>query len=337
MKRKNLLVSIILLVLIVLGTMYTYMPNFLQQNEKPIIRVGYMDWAGFYPLLLAIQKGRFNHKDYTITLVKAKDNLELNSLVSTGKVDLCFGAFADHVYMKGNDIQIKFIYATDFSKSDVIVAEPSIKTVKDLENKKISITDLNSFSEFFVLTTLTALNVDLKKVSIKVIDFEHVLTNIDNKVIQAGHTWDPETPKAIKKGFNVIASSSDIKGIVIDGLIATEEILNKQTPIVADILLEINHQVKTIKSMTDEDVAFFASHFNTTAESIHSIIQNGIEFLDLNENKLLFESQKEYSFSYWLGKVSDFYSSRGQLNKTINTNDLLDSAPVQLALSKGGK
>lgn len=337
MKQKNLLVSIILLVLIVLGTVYTCKLKPTPQNDKPIIRIGYMDWAGFYPILLAIKKGRFDNKDYSIALVKAKDNMELNSLVSTGKVDLCFGAFADHIYMKGNDIQIKFIYATDFSKSDVIVAEAGIKSVKDLENKKISITDLNSFSEFFVLTTLSALNVDLQKVTIKVIDFENVLTNIDNKVIQAGHTWDPETPKAIKKGFNVIASSADIKGIVIDGLIATEEILNKHTPAIADILLEINLELKTIHSLSEDEIEFLATHFKTNKESVHTVIQNGIEFLDLSENKILFESKKDYSFSYWLSKVSDFYSSRGQLNKTINTHDLLEPSPLLLAISKGGK
>lgn len=294
-----------------------------------------MDWAGFYPLLLAIKKGRFDNKAYTISLVKAKDNLELNSLVSTGKVDLCFGAFADHVYMKGNDIKIKFIYATDFSKSDVIVASSEIKSVKDLVNKKISITDLNSFSEFFVLTTLSAFKLNPQSVSIKVINFEQVLENIESKIIHAGHTWDPETPKAIKKGYNVIASSADIKGIVIDGLIATEEILSQNKKFVVDILSEIDMELLNLKKLSDDDIEFLASHFNTTSESIHTVLKNGVDFLSLIDNKNLFESKEDYSLSYWTAKVSDFYSSRGQLNKSIKTHDLLDSTLINIALNKG--
>lgn len=339
MRQKYLSIGLVLTIVIALTFITIAFSidkfNSFLKTDKPIIRIGYMDWAGFYPLLLAVKNGRFNNKDYSLSLFKAKDNIELNSLVSTGKVDLCFGAFADHIYMKGNDIQIKFIYASDFSKSDVIVADSSIKSLKDFENKKVSITDLNSFSEFFVLTTLQSAGVDIKKLSLKVFDFDNVIAQLDNRNINAGHTWDPETGKALAKGYKVIASSADIKGIVIDGLIATEQILSKNKPHIADILIEINKSQNSIKKLSVEDIDFLASHFQTSAKSIIATIEKGVDFLNLKDNKQLFEEEKNYSLSFWTKKISEFYSSRGQLNKTINTQTILDSSPLNLALQRG--
>lgn len=335
MNKKNLILVSGLFIFFIIATASVFNWKPFRKSKQSIIRIGYMDWAGFYPLLIANKNGKFENKEYKISLFKAKDNGELNSMISTGKVDLAYGAFADHIYMKGNDVPIKFIYASDFSKSDVIVADSSVNSLKDLENKKISVTDLNSFSEFFVLTTLQTANINTRKLNLKIIDFDKVTSEISKKNINAGHTWDPETEKAKALGYKVIASSEDIKGIVIDGLIATEDILNKNKNEIADILYEINKSQETLKKLEKEDIDFLSTHFNSPYSSIKHTIEKGVEYLNLEENKKLFESDKDYSLSFWTRKISEFYTSRGQLNKTLNVQSILDNSAVLIALQRG--
>lgn len=337
MKPSKMLLGILGIILLVVGTLMAI--KFPKPSEilKPTLRIGYMDWPGFYPIALANKAGKFLNKDYQVSLIKAKDNAELNSLVSTGKVDLCFGAFADHLLMNGNDLKVKFIYATDFSSSDVLIVDPKIKKLKDLENKKISVTDLNSFSEFFLLSFLESHQVDIHKISLKIIPFDKVLESLEDKTIQAGHTWEPETDEAIKKGYKILVNSSSLKGIVTDGLLATEEVIKIKSEAVADLLYEFEKQLKKLKTLSPEEEIFLAQHFNISVEAVRSGIKTGAELLDLKRNKELFQSPRDYALIFWTKKISDFYGSRGQLKTPVQPDHFLDLSLINKALDRSQK
>lgn len=303
-----------------------------KQEPAQILRVGIMDWPGFYPLVIAIKNKSFETKSFKVELIKGKDNNELNSLLETGKVDLCFGVFADYLLMRGNNKKIKFIYATDFSKSDILVADKTVKSIKDLKNKKIGITALNSFSEFFILTLLEINKISERSISFKVIPFDQVTEGIEMKKISAGHTWEPETTSAIKKGYHVIATSYEIKGLITDGLVATEDILQSNFSDVVELVKIFNRYQTKISTLQENEINYLANEFSSTDEAIKSSIENGAEFLDLNENLEIFTSHKDYALTKWTEKISIFYNQRGQLNDIVKPADILDKSVILEAI-----
>lgn len=306
----------------------------LKSKQKPVIRVGIMDWPGFYPLLLALNDGAFQKASYQIEIIKGKDNFELNSFIESGKVDLCFGVFADHLLIRGNGRKIKYIYAADFSKSDVLVVDKKIKTFNDLIGKKISITDINSFSEFFILRMLDRKKIPESKVSFKVFPFDQVTEQLDNKTISAGHTWDPETATALGKGYKILANAYELKGMITDGLMATEEILQRQPESVSEILFMIDLYVADIKTLNTEQRSYLAHFFNTSIENIDSSIKTGVEFLNLEKNHELFKSESNEGLTYWTREISNFFNQRGQIRNKVTVTEILDPTFIKQALQK---
>lgn len=334
MKTSKVLVSLLGLILLIVGFLVSTSYRKTTTPIKPTLRIGYMDWPGFYPVVLAHRAKKFDNKNYEVSLTKAKDNAELNSLVSTGKLDLCFGALADHLWMNGNDMKVKFIYATDFSNSDVLLVDPKIKKPKDLENKRISVTDLNSFSEFFLLSILENHHVDSQKVALKIIPFDKVLDSLESKTIHAGHTWEPETDKALKKGYKILANSSELKGIITDGLLATEEAINAHPDYIADFLYEFEGQLRRLEKLTPEEEEFLAEHFSSSIQNIRTGIKTGVELLDLQKNKELFQSSQPQSLAFWTKRISDFYGFRGQLKTPVSAENFLDSTLIKKSLDR---
>jgi NitT/TauT family transport system substrate-binding protein len=305
-----------------------------KHKQAQTLRVGIMDWPGFYPLAIALKDKSFENKSFKIELIKGNDNDELNAFLETGKVDLCFGAFADYLLMRGNNKKIKFIYATDFSKSDIVVADKNVKSFKDLKNKKIGITALNSFSEFFIQTLLEKSKISESSISFKVIPFDQITEKIELNIISAGHTWEPETTRAINKGYHVIATSYEIKGIITDGLVATEDILESNFSHVVELIKILNIYQNKILTLTDNEVKYLATEFSSTDDIVKSSIKNGVEFLNLKQNLEIFTSQENYALRKWTEKISTFYSQRGQLKDVVNPDDILDQS-VLLEAIKG--
>lgn len=298
-------------------------------NQQKVLRIGIMDWPGFYPMLLALKDPRMKEQNFKVQLYKLKDNITLNSYVESGKLDLSFGTFADHLLMRGNDRKVKFIYATDFSKSDVFMANKAIQSFSDLKNKKIGITSSNSFSEFFILNLFALHKIPEEDLSLKVIPFDEVTEALDSKVIHAGHTWEPETNEALEKGYHILASSNEIKGIITDGLMATENSINNQFKEISYILSLFNEHLSRIKEINQEDISYLASEFQTTEKNVKEGIAIGVEFLSASENLKIFTGKEDYSLPTWAKKISDFYTDRGQIHSEVTPSDILDSSIIE--------
>lgn len=303
-----------------------------KHKQAQTLRVGIMDWPGFYPLVIAVKNKEFENKGIKVELIKGKDNNELNSFLETGKVDLCFGVFADYLLMRGNNKKVKFIYATDFSKSDVIIADKTVKTIKDLKSKKIGITALNSFSEFFILTLLEKNKISERNISFKVIPFDQITENIEMKKINAGHTWAPETITALKKGFRIVATSYEVKGLITDGLVATEDILESNFYQVVELIKIFNNYQSKILTLQENDINHLAYEFSSSGEAIKSSIENGVEFLSLKQNLEIFTSNEDFALTKWTDKISTFYNHRGQLKDVVNPADILEKSLILEAL-----
>ena len=85
----------------------------------------------------------------------------------------------------------RLVWVFDNSGSADAIVGPQNTTIADLNGKKIGIEGINTFSHIFVLQILAKAGLYEKDVQFENIPAQGILKALDNKQIDAGHTWGP--------------------------------------------------------------------------------------------------------------------------------------------------
>jgi NitT/TauT family transport system substrate-binding protein len=295
-----------------------------QKKESRVYKIGLINWPGFYPAVLADKLGLYEKNGVHVKLMIAADNPEMNNKFQTGVSDMAYGVFADYVLMQGREIPIKFIQVTDYSRSDVIIGDSKIKSLTDLKGKTIGIGDINSFSEYFVLTLLKKVGMNENDVKFKLVNYFDVTKSLEKNEIQAGHTWEPETSKALNKGYRIIESSDSVKGSVTDGLAARADALTSESDII-HILKAFYEAQKLLLEKPEIYAPIIAEVFKEEIPMILKIINTGAYYLNIEDCRKSFEGQSESlaSLTYATKLISDFFHNRGQLGSKVLPKEIL--------------
>ena len=91
-------------------------------------------------------------------------------------------------------------------------------TLGDLKGKKISVEGINSFSHLFVLKALENVGLGEGDIGISRVPAQKITENMEKGTIVAGHTYEPYTTEALKKGYKILFAAGKIPGIITDVL-----------------------------------------------------------------------------------------------------------------------
>ncbi|MDZ4082499.1 MAG: ABC transporter substrate-binding protein [Bdellovibrionales bacterium] len=303
-----------------------------ERSPNPVsgeIKISLIDWLGYYPFVVADKKGfldrRLDGTGVHVELYKAENTGEMNDLIRTGKVHGTFGVLADFVILQSLATPIRFVLATDYSKSDVIVAKKGITVPKDLRGKTIGIGELSSFAEYFTIRSLENAGVDRHSVSFRRVPPMEVPEAIQAGKIDAGYTWEPALTRALAAGMNVVISSATSPEMVISGLAFRDEVLVDPT-ISAAIILAYYDGLAFYLENPNEFAAIVAEYFGTQASEISRIMTKDSLYIDLQSNRKAFEPdgtvQKE------MRTINRFFGERGIRQTDESVTTLLDPAPL---------
>ena len=181
--------------------------------EKPL-RVAYTDWPGNYVTLIALQIGFFEEHGIAVEPVYYPTFSDSYIDLAIGKVDATSTVLIDLLpAIKNNDLRAVMI--TDATEGvDSIVATPDIPSIYGLRGKRIGV-ELGTFGELLVIEMLTRANLDKSDVTLVNISPDQIPSAIPS-LIDAGHTRDPHTTKAIDSGNHIIFSTKDTPGLFPD-------------------------------------------------------------------------------------------------------------------------
>jgi NitT/TauT family transport system substrate-binding protein len=138
--------------------------------QKVTLAVGGPSCLCYLPTMLAKQLGEFEKAGVQVDIVEFKGGSEALKAVIGGSADVVSGYF-DHTVnlaVKGQNLQSFVVY--DRFPGFALVVSPkqtaSIKTVKDLANKKIGVSAPGSSTDFFLKYTLSKNGVDANSVGV---------------------------------------------------------------------------------------------------------------------------------------------------------------------------
>jgi NitT/TauT family transport system substrate-binding protein len=297
------------------------------------LNVAFMDWPGYYPLIVAHKKNYFSRLGLDVNIINCNDNLCTNDKLIQGEAHIAYGALADYVMMRGNGHKIKLIYLCDYSKMDSLVGRYKLAQLNKINPLKIGIGDLHSFSEFFVLEILRKNKINLKNVIFKVVPYSKVDEALRTGEIDLGHTWEPELSKILKNGFQVADTAASIPGVISDSLAIREDLI-PDPAITKNFMTAIHKAVLDLISTPDEVAKIIADELHKSPIEVTRLLSESIQITGFIDNLKAYNSKNTdfTSLDFNITKVSEFLIQRGQITNPVKIDELIDFLPLESTL-----
>ncbi len=288
-------------------------PKPVTQTENRPLKVGYVLWPGYYPMLIAEEKGLFEAHGVTVETVPYPTIGEEYVAFASGVLDGQASVVGDVLALiQGNNVRI--VLVTDFSNgADQVVATADIATPTDLIGKRIGVR-LGTFGDLMVRKMLAANDIALGEVTL-IDTFPELLQDSIGEQVDAGHTYEPFTSQSLDKGAHVIFDSSQVPGLVAD-------VISFQASVVED-------RPEDVQAFVDawfEALAWWQANPEEAANLLARVTElqpeeistEGVKLLDLAGNLAAFTRGSDTS--------SIFFTTQEYIN-FLGTVGLLSIAP----------
>jgi len=168
--------------------------------EKPNIKISVMTTTDLAPFWLAVKNGYFKEAGFTFDPAKdvivSKSGGESVSRLTSKEVDVAYSSYTPFFVAKAKkagDIKLISDASSAGPNSCVVVAMPdsSVKSIKDMEGKRVAVTARNTISDLLVMSTLKTNNVDYSKINWIETPFPATGEALKNKQVDAAFVTEP--------------------------------------------------------------------------------------------------------------------------------------------------
>lgn len=290
--------------------------------QKEPIKIAVNVWPGYAYAFLAQEKGIFQKNNVEVELILKGSTPESLKLFTDGEVDGCFDILTDIIMINARGIPARIVCVVDSSGSgDAIIGQPGITSLTDLKGKIVSYEGVNTFSHVFVLNALEKAGLKESDIRFENIAAHEVLAALEEKRIDAGHTWDPTKSQALKKGYKILATAGDYPGIITDVLVFNPKLIEERPDEIRAIVKSLFEARDYSLEHQDEAISIMADKMGLSKEEMTTGLE-GLSQPDLKENiVLLTPSSALFSSAQ---EILDFYIERGQLSGTLNIKSIIE-------------
>lgn len=254
------------------------------------LKIGYSDWPGWVAWEVAIQKGWFKEAgvDVQFDWFEYVPSMEA---FAAGKIDAVCMTNGDALVTGATGAPSKAILINDYSNgNDMVIAQPGIKTLKDLKGKKIGV-EIGFVDHLLLLKGLEANGMkesDVELVNIPTAETPKALASGDVAAIAA---WQPNSGQALKAvpGSTAVYSSADVPGLIYDVLAVSPASLSARAEDWKKVIQVWNKVAAYINDPATQDdaVKIMAARVNLTPEEYKPFLK-GTKILTLEEAKKAF-------------------------------------------------
>lgn len=257
-------------------------------------------WPGFAPIWVAQKEHMFKGIDFVyINMESGRD-----ALLLAGKIDstnLSMNTVIEN-YRKGYKTPI--VLPMDYSDgADAILANKSIKSVKDFKGHTIALNTL-SYSELLLLGALKYAGLNLNDVTQTSMEANAVPAALMSGTVDIGVTWEPNVSTAVGKDKNlrVIFSSHDVPGLISDNIVFAPGYAKAHPDIVKRIIEGYLAGVKFIKDHPEKAYAIMGKEMSVSPKLAKSIYK-GVHNVTLSDMKVMFSGKGKMSYKSSIADV----------------------------------
>lgn len=197
-----------------------------QEPQSPL-QLATNVWPGYEPLYLARSLGYFNES--TVRFHEMTTSADVLKAFRSGAIDVAALTLDEALLLIQDGIDARVVLVTDVSSgADVIVANPSIKSIRALKGKNVGVESM-ALGAFMLSRALDKAGLapgDVTVVPVAVQEHEkaYAAGSIDAVV-----TFEPAKTKLLARGAHCIFDSSQIPGEIIDVIVVRADILQSKS------------------------------------------------------------------------------------------------------------
>ena len=252
------------------------------------IIIGMETWTGYFPLIVARDKGFFKEAGLDVQIKRYLSLGELSKDYVAGKMQgrATLTLEAVQEAMKGFDHKV--VLAIDYSDgSDAIVATQDIKTMQDLRGRKVGY-EPGTLEEFFLIWALIENDMGLSDIVPVFANPEETAKKLKADEIDVAISHEPFLSQFLaSNNFHTVYSSKDAPGLITDILTFRADFIEAHPETVKTIIRAYFKGLAFWKEHPEEANVMAAAEFKDTPESI-ALQLKGIKMLDLRENVTAF-------------------------------------------------
>lgn len=291
-------------------------------SEPVKVNFAYDLWAGYYPGLIAIQKGYYAENNLDVNAVKPENTDAMMGDFLGGKYDFIAVSVGDTINLTQTSDDIYFIFASDESAGgDAFLATPEIQKISDLRKKNIGVNQ-GGFAEIFIMTVLNDNGLTSADVTLVDMDASELPENLRNGTVQAGHTWEPYVTESKNDGNHVLFSTLDTPGLVIDGIAVRGAFLREHPEAVQAF---VDGWFKAVDFWIANPEEGNAAAAMITGDDPAAISLEGIGLKTLADNQALYQKGNTTASLYYTTQLYvDFFVRSGTLTKKPDIQKLIN-------------
>ena len=296
----------------------------LPQSSSPPLRVAFNLWPGYFPMVLAQERGYFAEQGIEV---------ELSLVGGTIMSDFREGRYDGLAMTIGNAITtapeqpIQIVMALDDSMgADAVVASSEIEAIADLLGQSVGAT-LGGFGELFLEQMLDSVGLSREEVTFVESDPSEVPEELGDRLIQAGHTWEPHVSRAVEQGNRILFTSAETPGLITDVVFFNESVISDRPDDVRAFVRACFQAIETWQEDISGGTALIADALDLEADDISL---DGIRLLTLADNQRRFDPSDESSLYQNAQLYTDFFLRTDAITAPIDLDRLIDDAFLNL-------
>lgn len=204
------------------------------QTPQTPLRVGTNVWPGYEPLFLAKDLGHYKGK--SIELRDYPSSTEVLQAFRNEEIEVAALTMDETLLLAQTHPDIHVILITDFSNgADVLLAKPEIKTLQEIEGRKIGV-ESNALGGYMLTRALDKARLlvkDIQAISLGISEHEQAYKQ---NLVDAVITFEPVRANLLKAGAKILFDSSQIPGEIVDVLVVRQNSLNQHQTELKDLL-----------------------------------------------------------------------------------------------------
>ena len=296
-------------------------------REYPPLRIAYIQWPGFYPMIIAQEKGFFTQQGVKVEPFYVENYVTSVSDFSAGQYDGVGISTGSLMSIIGSNPDTRVVLITDQSAGgDAVVAQPNIQSVADLKGKRIG-TKIGDFGELFVSIMLERNGLTTDDVTLVNTEAEAIPTRLQGANIQAGQTWDPYISEAVKAGAKVLFSTKEAPGLVPSLIVFSNKVLTNRPTDIQAFIRAWFQALDYWEANLEKSNILIANKLNIKPEEVST---EGVDLFNQQDNlKAMTPGTTTESLYYTAKLYADFYIRTGGLSTAPDIEKLIEPSFVR--------
>ena len=332
---KTKIVLIVISILLVLGGFILWKQ--MSQTQEPvrpftIVKAWWPAWDTFQ---IGVEQREKHEKTFRTKILQTDDYVSALNDFKSENVDAATLTIYEAILAASDGIPLKIVLLLDYTiGSDGVVAKKNIRTLKDLEGKRVGV-EKGSIAHFTVLQALRHGGLSSTMVQIVDSDMESLKQAFIDDKLDAVGTFEPYMSDIARQGNgHVIFSSREIPRSICDVLFVKENVSREYPEVIDHWINSWNDALSFKLSETDKYLRTLSKLNRTPIPDIKESFK-GIFLTDLGKNRGAFGTPD--SPGYLLQSMRDmrnFMIHEGVIRQEVPLKQLIDFDSVHRFFKK---